>query len=256
MRVIRLHDPAPSRRGPTAMAGGMLVVGAVAATLAIAAPSQRPEASALLAIVGALALGIGAGWLAQVLRNRATGAPEDLVRLFGAALDDAYLLLVGPRLPGVPRDVEAILAGPPGVRVVLARRWHGRYRVRGHGWEFDAHGRRGWIPCITNPTFEGSAARNAVAAWAAGAGHENVPMEAVVAFPDRHSRLVLEEPDAEVVTTENAPWWANRVGRVQRMNAERVVGFAEAVIAESRSERERGGKVKPRPRRPLTGRSA
>jgi hypothetical protein len=235
VRVIRLAEPGDSRRGPTILAALMLLVGAVSAALAMSAPARRPEASAVLAIVAALALGAGAGMLGQVLRMRHSGAPEDLVRLLSGALDDTYLLLVSPRLPGVPSEVEALLVGPPGVRAVIARRWHGRYRVRGHGWEFDARGRRGWIPCITNPSFEGTAARNAVATWARAAGHANLPIEPAVAFPDRHSRLVLEEPESEVVTTENVPWWANAMGRVQRLNAERVVAFAESVIAATRA---------------------
>jgi hypothetical protein len=235
MRVIRLATTPASSRGPALLGGLMLAVGAVASALAVAAPARRPEATAVLAIVAALALGVGAGMLGQVLRTRRSGPPEDLVRLLSGALDDAYLLLVTPRLPGVPADVEALLVGPPGVRAIIARRWHGRYRVRGHGWEFDARGRKGWIPCITNPTFEGTTARNAVTAWARGAGHENLPVEAAVAFPDRHSRLVLEEPDAEVITTDNVPWWANGMGRVQRLNAERVVAFADSVIQASRA---------------------
>jgi hypothetical protein len=142
------------------------------------------------------------------------------------------------------------------VRAVIVRRWHGRYRVRGHGWEFDARGRRGWIPCITNPTFEGTAARNAVVAWARDAGQENLPIEAAVAFPDRHSRLVLEEPDAEVITSENAPWWANGMGRVQRLNAQRVVAFAEAVMEATRAAEQPGsGPISAGPATPLTGRS-
>ncbi len=235
MRVIRLSSPERSRRGPGILAGVMLAVGGVAAVLAIAGPQRQPEARAVLAIVAALGLGIGAGMLGQVLRARTSGAPDDLVRLLSDALDDAYLLLLGPRLPGVPPEVEALLVGPPGVRALIARRWQGRYRVRGHGWEFDTHSRRGWIPCITNPSYEGTAARNAVAAWARDAGHENLPLEAAVAFPDRRSRLILEEPDSEVITTDNAPWWANAIGRVQRLNAERVIAFAESVIETSRS---------------------
>ncbi len=235
MRVIRLADTNVLRRGPAVLAALMLTVGGVSSVLAIVAPARRPEASALLAIVAALALGVGAGWLGQLVRLHRSGAPEDLVRLLSGSLDDAYLLLLSPRLPGVPAEVEALLVGPPGVRTVIVRRWHGRYRVRGHGWDFDARGHRGWIPCITNPSFEGTAARNAVATWARGAGHENLPIEPAIAFPDRHSRLVLEEPEPEIITIHNVPWWANGMGRVQRMNAERVITFAEAVIDASRA---------------------
>jgi hypothetical protein len=44
----------------------------------------------------------------------------------------------------------------------------------------------------------------------------------------------------DVVTTDNAPWWANRVGRVQRMDAARVVAFAEAVVTASREQADKG----------------
>ena len=44
------------------------------------------------------------------------------------------------------------------------------------------------------------------------------------------SVVVLEEPDTEVVTTDNAPWLAQRIGRVQRMDAARVGRFVQAVI--------------------------
>ncbi len=245
MRVIRLAEQGESRRGPAILSALMLLVGAISAVLALSAPAQRPEAAAVLAIVAALALGVGAGMLGQILRIRRSATPEDVVRLLSGALDDTYLLLVSPRLPGVPAEVEAVLVGPPGVRALIARRWHGRYRVRGRGWEFDARGRKGWIPCITNPSYEGTAARNAVATWARGAGHENLPIEPAVAFPDRHSRLILEEPDSEVVTTDNVPWWANAMGRVQRLNAEQVVAFAESVIDATRYGTD-GGPVPPR----------
>jgi hypothetical protein len=42
--------------------------------------------------------------------------------------------------------------------------------------------------------------------------------------------LVLEEPDGEIVTTDNAPWYAQRIGRVQRMDAARVGRFVQAVL--------------------------
>ena len=218
----------------------MLAVGAVAAVLAIVEPARREEASAVLAIAAALGLGVGAGMLAQTFRARKNRGSDDLVRLLGATLDDSYLLMLRPRLPGVPQDLEALLAGPPGIRALLVRRWQGRYRVRINTWEFDARGRRGWIPCITNPSFEAGATRNAVVRWARESTTElNPPIEAAVAFPSHRSRLVLEEPDIEVITAENAPWWANSMGRVQRMDAARVVAFAEAVMDASRKQAER-----------------
>jgi hypothetical protein len=240
MRVIRLAPKPSSRRGPATLAAVMLAVGAVAAVLAIVAPARREEASAVLAIAAALGLGVGAGMLAQTLRERKDGGGDDLVRLLSATLDDSYLLMLRPRLPGVPGDLEALLAGPPGIRALVVRRWQGHYRVRVNTWEFDTHGRRGWIPCITNPSFEAGAAKNAVVGWARESTTElNPPIEAAVAFPSRQSRLVLEEPDVEVITAENAPWWANRIGRVQRMDAARVVAFAEAVMDASRKQAER-----------------
>ncbi|HLY35480.1 MAG TPA: hypothetical protein VKU35_02075 [Candidatus Limnocylindria bacterium] len=235
MRLIRLTPRAASRRGPLAMAALMLLVGAVAAVLATVAPSRRAEASAALAVAAALGLGVGGGTLGRTLRSRSDGGGKDLVGLLAPSLDDSYLLLLHPRLPGVPRDLEALLVGPPGVRALVVRRWHGRYRVRHNGWEFDAHGAKGWIRCITNPSFESGAASNAVAGWARGAVNGGtLPIAPAVAFPARQSRLILEEPDVEVITTENVPWWANRIGRVQRMDAAEVVAFVEAVVQTSR----------------------
>jgi hypothetical protein len=240
MRLIRLVPPPASRRGSLAIAGLMLAVGAVAAVLAITAPSRRAEASAALAVAAALGLGVGAGSLGQVLRRRRDDGSDDLVRLLGETLDDSYLLLLRPRLPGVPSDLEALLVGPPGVRALVVRRWHGRYRVRHNGWEYDAHGKKGWIQCITNPSFESGTTSNAVAGWARRTiSDTSLPIEPAVAFPMRLSQVVLEEPDVEVITTENAPWWANRIGRVQRMDAAQVVAFAEAVVSASRSAAER-----------------
>ena len=240
MRLIRLAPPPSSRRGPLAVAGLMLAVGAVAAVLAIVAPSRRPEASAALAVAAALGLGVGVGSLGQTLRARRGGGGDDLVRLLGQSLDDSYLLLLHPRLPGVPADLEALLVGPPGVRALVVRRWHGRYRARHNGWEFDMRGRKGWIRCITNPSFESGNASNAVASWARRAINDaNLPIAPAVAFPIPQSKLVLEEPDVEVITTENVPWWANRIGRVQRMDAAEVVTFVEAVVSASRATAER-----------------
>lgn len=218
----------------------MLAVGAVAAVLAIVAPSRRAEASAALAVAAALGLGVGVGSLGQTLRARRDGGSEDLVRLLGQSLDDSYLLLLRPRLPGVPTDLEALLVGPPGVRALVVRRWHGRYRARHNGWEFDTHGKKGWIRCITNPSFESGAASQAVAGWARRAINDaNLPVAPAIAFPIPQSKLVLEEPDVEVITTENVPWWANRIGRVQRMDAAEVVSFVEAVVTASRAQAER-----------------
>lgn len=230
MRVIRADRQAtvPVRR--YLLAAAMLAVGAVGAVLAISGPRDRPDGLAILAIAAALGLGVGASLLGDAVRLGRQQSNGDLVRLLGSALDDSYVLILDPRIPGVPRDVTALLVGPPGVRAIVVRRWNGRYRVRGRGWEYDARGRRGWIACITNPTYEAGEAQRAVARWAATVGEQNLPIAGAVAFPSRLSRLVLEEPEAEVITTENAPWWANRVGRVQRLDAARAGRFAEAVL--------------------------
>ena len=136
----------------------------------------------------------------------------------------------------------ALLVGPPGVRVLLARRWHGRYRVRGRGWEYDTHSADGWIPCVTNPSFEGDTVTAAVARWAEAAlGEPSLPLAPAIAFPQRYSTIILEDPESEIVTTENAPWWAQRIGRVQRMDPSRVARFVEAVMdaAEAPSDERR-----------------
>jgi hypothetical protein len=87
------------------------------------------------------------------------------------------------------------------------------------------------VPCITNPSFDADAVVDAVARWASHAvGDVAVPVVGAIAFPRAASRVVLEEPDLEVVTTDNAPWWAQRIGRVQRMDPVRVGRFVEAVL--------------------------
>ena len=106
----------------------------------------------------------------------------------------------------------AVLVGPAAVRAMLVRDWDGHYRVRGRGWEYDTHGRRGWIACRTNPSFEGQRIADALARWAAAEDlPPNLPIAPAIVFPRSHSRIVLEEPDDEVVTPDNAPWWAQRV---------------------------------------------
>ncbi len=237
MRVIRLTPPPTASTRLLAVAAAMLVVGAVAAVLAITGPRTRPDGLAILAIAAAMGLGVGASMVGEAFRSRRRKSNEDLVQLLAPALPDAYLLLLDPQLAGVPSDVAALLVGPPGVRALLVRRRRGRYRVRGRAWEYDTHSYRGWIRCITNPSYEGIAARNAVGEWARqSAGEPNLPLEAAIAFPSKESHLVLEEPEEEIITVENAPWWAQRIGGVQRMDAARAVRFVEAVMA-ARAER-------------------
>jgi hypothetical protein len=40
----------------------------------------------------------------------------------------------------------------------------------------------------------------------------------------------MEEPDTEVLTADNAPWWAQRIGRVQRLDPARVGRVVQAVL--------------------------
>ena len=138
----------------------------------------------------------------------------------------SYVLILSPRLPEVPSDLAALLVGPAGVRALLVRRWRGRYRVRGRRWEYDTKSRKGWIPCRTNPSFDGDTVAEAVARWARTAADEpSLPVAPAVAFPRPWSVVILEEPEGEVVTTDNAPWWAQSIGRVQKMDQQRVAAL-------------------------------
>ena len=67
--------------------------------------------------------------------------------------------------------------------------------------------------------------------WAQGSTDDQViHASPAVAFPHSGSVIVLEEPHGEIVTTDNAPWYAQRIGRVQRMDAARVGRFVQAVL--------------------------
>jgi hypothetical protein len=44
---------------------------------------------------------------------------------------------------------------------------------------------------------------------------------------------VLEEPEIEVVTSDNAPWWANRIGRVRRIDEAVGLRLAATIIDEA-----------------------
>jgi len=233
---VRLIKPAPPRRaaGPVVMALLMLIVSCTALALMALLPPGRTAPVALLALSAALGLGVGSATAVRAFstsRRRTRQRADDLARLLAPAFDDAYVLILSPRLPGVPDELAALLVGPAGVRAVLARRWRGRYRVRGRGWEFDTRSRAGWIPCLTNPSFEADKITEAVAAWAReSADGATLPIMPAIAFPRSYSKVVLEEPEIEVVTTDNAPWFAQRIGRVQRMDAPRVARFVEAVL--------------------------
>lgn len=236
MRLIRPATPDPGRRAALARAMAMVIVGAIALTMLLSVPRERPTAMAALALAAALGLGVGGAYLLRAGRRpEGLRRAEDLGRLVGPAFDDAYALVVEPRLPGVT-DLAGLLVGPGGVRALLIRDWDGRYRVRGRGWEFDTRGRRGWITCRTNPSFDGQAVSEAVARWARDTDVDpHLPVLPAIVFPYRHSRIVLEEPDDEVVTWDNAPWWAQRVGKVQRLDPTRVARIVEAVMEASES---------------------
>lgn len=231
MRLIRPARQRDDRRWAIGLSLGMLLVGLVAIVLMSLVPDERPSAMGALAISAALGIGVGLAWLIRAASHLRRHAGDDLVRLMSPAFDDAYVLVLWPRLPGVPDDLEALLVGPPGVRAIIARRWRGRYRVRDRAWEYDTRSRAGWIACRTNPTFAAEAAAEAVARWARGATDDPVlHVTPVVAFPLPVSRIVLEEPDGEIVTSDNAPWYAQRIGRAQRMDAARVSRLVQAVI--------------------------
>jgi len=240
---MRLIHPAVARRvrdHALGVALAMLLVGCASLLLMAFLPPTRVAPIALLGLSASLALGIGCAMILRVLvnlRQRREEMGDDIGRLLAPAFDDSYVLVLGPRLPGVPNDLAALLVGPPGVRTLIARRWEGRYRVRGRGWEFDTHSRAGWIPTITNPSFDADAVSEAVARWTRAAIDDpTVTITPAVAFPRSHTTVVLEEPVGEIVTTDNAPWWAQRIGRVQRLDARRAARFVEAVLLASESE--------------------
>lgn len=231
MRLIRPLAMA-QRPWSLAVALGVLLVGCTSLLLMGLVPDGAGGGAAALGIAAALALGVGGGLLYRALRERQRAIENaDLARLLAPAFDDSYVLIVAPRLPGVPNDLAGVLVGPPGVRALIVRRWRGRYRIRGRRWEYDTRSRTGWIPCRTNPSFAADAVTDAVAAWARVSVDESMlPIAPAVVFPRAWSDIVLEEPDGEIVTADNAPWWAQRIGRIQRMDASRVTRFVEAVM--------------------------
>ena len=220
MRAIRPQKLVDTgRRRAYLLAVMMLGAGLLALELAVAGAAS-PTGTGLLACAAAVGLGVGAAWLVRAAQpDPARRASEALVALLGATFDDDYTLIVSPRLGVRDRGrLSGILIGPAGVRVLTTRDWEGRYRVRGRVWEFDAHGRRSWITCRTNPSFEAVALTEGVVRWWREAGLPEAPIRPAVVFPHAHSRVVLEEPSDEVVTTDNAPWWANTIGRVRRLD--------------------------------------
>ncbi len=244
MRVIRPRAiSASERRRSLLLASSMLAVGVAAGGLALVTSSAR--LTGLLAIVAALGLGIGGAWLIRVTRpSRSRTLAGAMADVLEPTFDDTYTLLVSPRLP--IRDTErldGILIGPGGVRILTARDWHGRYRVRGRAWEFDARGSRGWIRCRTNPSFDATALRSGFIRWAADRGFRDLPLQAAVAFPMSSTRVVLEEPEDEVITADNAPWWANSIGRVRRLDESVGAQLVAAVIEEAERHAHQAGSL-------------
>ena len=222
------------------MALAMLLVGATSVLLMAVLPATRIAPIALLSLSAALALGVGAAMAGRAVmraRRRREAIGDDLGKLLAGAFDDTYTLVLAPRLPGVPDDLAALLVGPPGVRALITRRWRGRYRVRGRGWEFDTRSRAGWIPTLTNPSFDADTVADAVSRWSrATLDDPTVAISPTIAFPRDYTTVVLEEPSGEVVTADNAPWWAQSIGRVQRLDTRRAARFVEAVLSATEAE--------------------
>jgi hypothetical protein len=209
----------------------MMAVGIVSIVLAFMGPPS-PLRVGLLACTAAIGVGVGAAWLIRVLRpDQARQRADALIALLSTTFGDDYALIVQPRLP--VRDLQrldAILVGPGGTRVITVREWHGRYRVHGRTWEYDTHSRHGWIRCRTNPSADATALTFGVQRWAEEMALPEIHLKAAVVFPHAHSRIVLEEPSEEVVTTDNAPWWANAYGRVRRLNEATANRVVEAIL--------------------------
>jgi hypothetical protein len=240
MRLIHPSIARSLRDNLLLVALAMLVVGGISVILMALLPPTRIAPIALLGLSAALALGVGAGMAWQFVlraRRRREDFGDDLGRMLAPTLDDTYTLVLAPRLPGVPEDLAALLVGPAGVKAFIARRWRGRYRVRGRGWEFDTGSRSGWIPTETNPSFDADAVAAAVSSWTRDTLDDpTVAISPAVAFPRTYTTVVLEEPIGEVVTADNAPWWAQSIGRVQRLDPRRAARFVEAVLSASESE--------------------
>jgi len=230
MRLIRPSALSPvQRRRSVILALSMLAVGILAGQIMVVAPPE-PMATGMSAGAAALGLGVGSAWLLRVLRpDRTRELTSALGDLLAPIFDDTYTLVLAPRLP--VRDavrLDGILVGPAGVRVITARDWEGRFRIRGRVWHYDAGGRRGWIACRTNPSFDAVALAEGVARWAATHDLGELSIRPTVAFPLSRSTIVLEEPADEILSSDNAPYWANTIGRVRRLDA--AIG-ARAVAA-------------------------
>lgn len=245
MRLIRPAVSRGEQRVALAMSVAMLFAGGVALVL-MALLADRPDGVAMLGVAAALGIGVGLAWLIRAVSSRSRPPGDDVARLLAPAFDDSYVLILAPRLPGVSSELAALLVGPSGVRALIARRWNGRYRVRGRAWEYDTRGRRGWIACRTNPSFDADAVADAVAAWTRTALDEvSVPVIPAIAFPRSWSAITLEEPAGEIVTADNARWWAQSIGRLQRLDASRVARFVQSVMDASDAVAERSAATQP-----------
>jgi hypothetical protein len=232
MRVIRPSSLDPTgRRRSMLLSLSMIAVGIIAGQLTLVS-TPAPAATGIMASAAALGLGVGSAWLLRTVRpTRTRELSAALIDVLSPAFDDTYTLLVAPRLP--IRDagrLDGVLVGPGGVRVITARNWEGRYRVNGRVWEFDARGRRGWIRCRTNPSFESTKLTEGFTRWLTEQGFGELPIRPAIAFPLGRSRIVLEEPAEEVVTSDNAPWWANSIGRVRRLDESGAARLVSAVL--------------------------
>ena len=198
---------------------------------ATARPLPRPGVMASAAAIG---LGVGAAWLVRV-----SCAQPDAVRR-GAARSPCwhprsmtrYTLVLSPRLP--IRDaarLDGLLVGPAGVRALTVRDWEGRYRVRGRslGVPRRSAGAAGSAAAPIRATTPPPSARASLAGLRRP-GCRNVPVRGAVAFPLKRSRIALEEPDDEIVTADNGPWWANAIGRARRLDPAAGASFVAAVL--------------------------
>ncbi|MDQ6682872.1 MAG: hypothetical protein M3Y88_06320 [Chloroflexota bacterium] len=236
MRVIRV---AAARATPAARVRrasvwlAILVLPAAALALVVATPpAWRPLGGVALAA----GLTVGVALLVNELREH--GRPNrDVERLLAPIFGDEYALIVGLQMPATRGELAALLVGPAGVRALLARRWEHRFRVRGRAWEVGAGADQGWVPFAENPSFDALALREAVEQWiAVTSGEPGIPIAATIVFPRAGSRVILQEPDVEIVTRDNAPWWAQRIGRVQRLDAFRAARLVDALLTAARAD--------------------
>ena len=87
-----------------------------------------------------------------------------------------------------------------------------------------------------------------VGRWAVQVGMPTLPVRGAVAFPLKRSKIVLEEPIDEVITSDNGPWWANAIGRARRLDPATGAGFLEAVL--DAAEPPAAGEIAARTRHP------